>query len=167
MSSEPAWYATVSNAPNLERILARSSGSKVFDESILQILDLLPIEQRQGFAQMWQVYCDRRFGGTERPKASIRPPPAGAVLDLASLEPCPGDSSLRHELLDKLVVLQLNGGLGLTMGCKGPKSGIEVRQDMSLLDMIVRQVEYTNTAFGVDVPLVLMNSFNTHEETVK
>ena len=37
---------------------------------------------------------------------------------------------------------------------------------MSFLDMIVRQVEYTNTAFGADVPLVLMNSFNTHEETV-
>ena len=63
-------------------------------------------------------------------------------------------------------MLRLNGGLGLSMGCKGPKSGIEVRQDMSFLDMIVRQVEYTNTAFGADVPLVLMNSFNTHEETV-
>ena len=31
--------------------------------------------------------------------------------------------------------------------------------------MLLRQVELLNTKYGVDVPLVLMNSFNTHEET--
>lgn len=48
--------------------------------------------------------------------------------------------ALRHELLDKLVVVKLNGGLGTTMGCTLPKSAIEVRQDLSFLDMTVRQV---------------------------
>lgn len=75
--------------------------------------------------------------------------------------------NLKHELLDKLVILKLNGGLGTTLGCEGPKSAIEVRQDMSFLDLTVRQVEYLNSLYGVDVPLVLMNSFNTHEETVR
>ncbi|ETI39877.1 hypothetical protein, variant 3 [Phytophthora nicotianae CJ01A1] len=65
------------------------------------------------------------------------------------------------------VILKLNGGLGTTLGCEGPKSAIEVRQDLSFLDLTVRQVEYLNSVYGVDVPLVLMNSFNTHEETVR
>ena len=31
----------------------------------------------------------------------------------------------------------------------------------------VRQVEYLNHKFGVDVPLILMNSFETDEETCR
>jgi hypothetical protein len=30
---------------------------------------------------------------------------------------------------------------------------------MTFLDLTVRQVEYLNTKYGVDVPLILMNSF--------
>mmetsp|Transcript_5211 Transcript_5211/g.9386 ORF Transcript_5211/g.9386 Transcript_5211/m.9386 type:complete len:574 (-) Transcript_5211:420-2141(-) len=82
-----------------------------------------------------------------------------------SLPPCPDDSNLTHELLNKLAILRLNGGLGTSMGCKGPKSGIEVRNSQSFLDMAVHQVEYLNTKHGVDVPLVLMNSIHTDEET--
>lgn len=59
--------------------------------------------------------------------------------------------------------MKLNGGLGSTMGCNLPKSAIEVRQEMSFLDMTVRQVEYLNSLYGVDVPLILMNSFKTDE----
>jgi UTP--glucose-1-phosphate uridylyltransferase len=40
--------------------------------------------------------------------------------------PTSQDAGLHHELLDKLVILKLNGGLGTTMGCVGPKTGIEV-----------------------------------------
>ena len=43
--------------------------------------------------------------------------------------------------LDKLAVLKLNGGLGTTMGCVGPKSAIEVRDGMTFLDLTVRQIE--------------------------
>ena len=31
----------------------------------------------------------------------------------------PKDPNLIHEMLDKLVILKLNGGLGTTMGCTG------------------------------------------------
>lgn len=31
------------------------------------------------------------------------------------------DPAVTRKLLDKLVVLKLNGGLGTTMGCTGPK----------------------------------------------
>lgn len=43
--------------------------------------------------------------------------------------------------LTKLAVLKLNGGLGTTMGCVGPKSAIEVRDNMTFLDLSVRQIE--------------------------
>ncbi len=44
-------------------------------------------------------------------------------------------------ILNKLAVLKLNGGLGTTMGCVGPKSIIEVREGMTFLDLSVRQIE--------------------------
>jgi UTP--glucose-1-phosphate uridylyltransferase len=53
------------------------------------------------------------------------------------------------------------------MGCEGPKSAIEVRQNLTFLDLTVRQVEYLNNKYGVNIPLVLMNSFNTHDQTLK
>lgn len=71
-------------------------------------------------------------------------------------------------LLSKLAVLKLNGGLGTSMGCKGPKSVIEVRGDTTFLDLIVQQIEHLNNSNpGADVPLLLMNSFNTDAETAK
>ncbi|OMH84409.1 UTP-glucose-1-phosphate uridylyltransferase [Zancudomyces culisetae] len=71
------------------------------------------------------------------------------------------------DILSKLVVLKLNGGLGTTMGCVGPKSAIEVRDGQTFLDLTVQQIEYINTEHNVDVPLILMNSFNTHDDTDK
>ncbi|KAJ3119412.1 UTP-glucose-1-phosphate uridylyltransferase [Physocladia obscura] len=68
--------------------------------------------------------------------------------------------------LSKLAVLKLNGGLGTTMGCVGPKSAIEVRDGMTFLDLTVRQVEYLNSSHNVNVPLILMNSFNTDVDTI-
>jgi UTP--glucose-1-phosphate uridylyltransferase len=70
-------------------------------------------------------------------------------------------------MLNKLVVLKLNGGLGTSMGCKGPKSIISVRSGLTFLDLTVRQIEGLNSQYGSNVPLVLMNSFNTHEDTLK
>uniref|UniRef100_A0A672GPY6 UTP--glucose-1-phosphate uridylyltransferase n=1 Tax=Salarias fasciatus TaxID=181472 RepID=A0A672GPY6_SALFA len=69
--------------------------------------------------------------------------------------------------LDKLVVVKLNGGLGTSMGCKGPKSLISVRNENTFLDLTVQQIEHLNKTYNTDVPLVLMNSFNTDEDTKK
>ena len=70
-------------------------------------------------------------------------------------------------MLDKLVVIKLNGGLGTSMGCSGPKSVIPVRSDLTFLDLTVQQIEYLNKRYSANVPLVLMNSFNTDEDTMK
>lgn len=53
------------------------------------------------------------------------------------------------------------------MGCTGPKSVIPVRNDLTFLDLTVQQIEKLNKTYDADVPLVLMNSFNTHEDTLK
>ena len=53
-------------------------------------------------------------------------------------------ATTRGQLLDKLVVLKLNGGLGTSMGCVGPKSLISVRNDATFLDLTVQQIEVCN-----------------------
>jgi len=83
------------------------------------------------------------------------------------MTPVSQDVAETKNLLDKLVVLKLNGGLGTTMGCTGPKSVIEVRDGLTFLDLIVIQIENLNNKYGCKVPLVLMNSFNTHDDTHK
>ncbi len=88
------------------------------------------------------------------------PPGKEQVVDYSSLA-----NSESVEYLNKLAVLKLNGGLGTSMGCVGPKSVIEVRDGMSFLDLSVRQIEYLNRTYNVNVPFVLMNSFNTDSDT--
>ena len=43
-------------------------------------------------------------------------------------------------MLKKLAVVKLNGGLGTSMGYKGPKSIIPIRNDLTFLDLTVQQV---------------------------
>ncbi|KAJ8248068.1 hypothetical protein GJAV_G00237900 [Gymnothorax javanicus] len=69
--------------------------------------------------------------------------------------------------LNKLAVVKLNGGLGTSMGCKGPKSLISVRSENTFLDLTVHQIQHLNKTYNTDVPLILMNSFNTDEDTTK
>ena len=44
---------------------------------------------------------------------------------------------------------------------------IPVRSDLTFLDLTVQQIEHLNKKYDADVPLVLMNSFNTDEDTMK
>jgi len=70
------------------------------------------------------------------------------------------------QILNKIAVLKLNGGLGTTMGMGGlPKSALEVRDGMTFLDLSVRQIEHLNEKYKVNVPFILMNSFNTDDDT--
>lgn len=91
--------------------------------------------------------------------------PGGAVQDYGTLELPSAD--VIHTMLSKLVVIKLNGGLGTSMGCHGPKSVIPVRSDLTFLDLTVQQIEHLNKTYKANVPLVLMNSFNTDEDTLK
>jgi UTP--glucose-1-phosphate uridylyltransferase len=86
--------------------------------------------------------------------------------------------------LTRLAVLKVNGGLGTSMGrylkvrapsyltpkhagMAGAKSALEVKDGMTFLDIIVRQIEHLNMDKKVDVPLILMTSFHTVDDTLR
>ena len=68
--------------------------------------------------------------------------------------------------LPRTLVLKLNGGLGTSMGMDGPKSLLPVKDELSFLDISIRQILHLRTATGASVPLLLMNSFATHDASL-
>jgi len=65
------------------------------------------------------------------------------------------------------VVVKLNGGLGTTMGLDRAKSLVPVRDGLSFLDVIATQVKHVRTTLDVALPIVFMNSFATHDDTMQ
>jgi UTP--glucose-1-phosphate uridylyltransferase len=63
------------------------------------------------------------------------------------------------------VVVKLNGGLGTSMGLEAAKSLLEVRDGLSFLDIIARQVLWARKTYGVALPLLFMDSFRTSRDT--
>lgn len=89
--------------------------------------------------------------------------PLGEVQSLADL--AVEESELRSALATS-VVLKLNGGLGTSMGISGPKTALPVRDGLSFLDIIARQVLTLRKEHGVELPLVFMDSFRTQDESL-
>ncbi|KAG8690290.1 UTP-glucose-1-phosphate uridylyltransferase, partial [Ceratobasidium sp. 423] len=120
--------------------------------------------EMHSFFDLFNRYLDVKARNTKIDWDKIKPPPADRVIDYKTLAD-PQEADLK-QYLEKLVVLKLNGGLGTTMGLSGtPKSAIEVREGMTFLDLSVRQIEHLNEKYKVNVPFILMNSFNTDDET--
>jgi UTP--glucose-1-phosphate uridylyltransferase len=69
--------------------------------------------------------------------------------------------------LARVVVIKLNGGLGTGMGLARAKSLLTVRDGLSFLDLIARQVLALRARVGREIPLLLMNSFRTGEDSEK
>lgn len=113
----------------------------------------------------FRKYFDQLLRGRRGmiPESEITPLRDRDLVDLETLPPAPGDEA---KLLKATVVLRLNGGLGTSMGLKGPKGILKVKQDRSFLDIVAEQVKDLNRRGGVITPLVLMNSFSTHRETM-
>jgi UTP--glucose-1-phosphate uridylyltransferase len=92
------------------------------------------------------------------PEAELEP-----LTDLPSSDELPeADGSA----LGQVVVLKLNGGLGTSMGMTKAKSLVEVKDGQTFLDVIVRQVLHLREEYGAQIPLVLMNSFATRDDTL-
>jgi len=128
-------------------------------------LDQISENEKSGFISLVSRYLSGEAEQIEWSK--IQTPTDEVVVPYDTLASPPEDLEETKKLLDKLVVLKLNGGLGTTMGCTGPKSVIEVRNGFTFLDLIVIQIESLNKKYGCSVPLLLMNSFNTHDDTQK
>jgi UTP--glucose-1-phosphate uridylyltransferase len=76
-----------------------------------------------------------------------------------------GPAGVDREALARTVVIKLNGGLGTSMGLETAKSLIEVRPGASFLDLIVRQILALRQRTESSIPLFLMNSFRTANDT--
>jgi len=96
------------------------------------------------------------------PEAGIDP-----AAELPSYASLPASPTADLDLLAKTVVIKLNGGLGTGMGLQGPKSLLPVRDDVTFLDLIVRQILDLRRSTASRVRLLLMNSFSTSGDTLE
>ncbi|KZT67151.1 UTP--glucose-1-phosphate uridylyltransferase [Daedalea quercina L-15889] len=118
--------------------------------------------EMQSFFHLFTRYLAEKAESKELVWDNIKSPGADQIVPYDQLPTNSDPTNLR-----KLAVLKVNGGLGTSMGMTGAKSALEVKDDMTFLDLTVRQIEHLNTAHKVDVPLILMTSFNTHEDTLR
>ncbi len=89
-----------------------------------------------------------------------------AELPCADALPVP-DQTVLIPLLRQTVVIKLNGGLGTGMGLEKAKSLLPVREGLSFLDLIARQILHLRQSTGGgSVPrFLLMNSFSTSADS--
>lgn len=90
-----------------------------------------------------------------------------AVAELPDADELPEDDEGARAALERTVVIKLNGGLGTSMGMTAPKSLLEVKDGLTFLDVVVRQVLDLRRRTGACLPLVLMNSFATRDATLE
>lgn len=88
------------------------------------------------------------------------------LVDPPHLDDLAPDDEQVREALSSTAVIKLNGGLGTSMGMDRAKSLLPVRGDRTFLDVIVEQVRWLRSAYDVRLPLVLMDSFRTRDDTL-
>jgi UTP--glucose-1-phosphate uridylyltransferase len=105
---------------------------------------------------------ERLAGGESgtMPTAELEP-----AADVPMLDELPADDDA--SALEQLVIIKLNGGLATTMGLRSPKSLVQARDGRSFLDMIIGQTLALRERHGVRLPLLLMDSEATREETLR
>jgi UTP--glucose-1-phosphate uridylyltransferase len=114
--------------------------------------------------QNFRHYYERLASGETGTIPEDEIEPATDLPSAADL-PEPGDDG--KEALERAVVIRLNGGLGTSMGMTAAKSLLEVKDGLTFLDVIARQVLELREAHGIRLPLVLMHSFRTRAESLR
>ena len=94
------------------------------------------------------------------PEASIQP-----VATLPRYEEV-GSAAPDSALLAQTAVLKLNGGLGTSMGLESPKSLLPVKEGMTFLDLIAKQIGHLRATHKTSLRFLLMNSLSTSEATL-
>ena len=107
-------------------------------------------------------YAELEAGAT----GVIREETIEPLLDLPFLSQVTIDDDAARDALAKTVVIKLNGGLGTSMGMDTAKSLLPVRDGKTFLDLIVGQVRHARATYGVTLPLVLINSFRTRDDSL-
>lgn len=115
------------------------------ERELENLIQTSPEEKRDGFKEEMRSFSSLfgRFLQEDGPSVDwnrIEKLPEGAVKEYSGLQ-TPSNNEEIRAMLNKLVVVKLNGGLGTSMGCHGPKSVIPVRNDLTFLDLTVQQIE--------------------------
>lgn len=106
-------------------------------------------------------YEQLRSGATGMiPEADVEP-----LTDVVRAADLNVDSAIQRDAAAVTAIIKLNGGLGTSMGMHRAKSLLHVRDDRTFLDMIVGQVQAVRRDLGVSLPLLLMDSFRTRDDT--
>lgn len=118
-----------------------------------KLTETAPTDKKEAFREEMASFAALfgRFLQEDGPSVAwnrIEKLPDGAVKDYSGLS-TPTDKEQIRAMLNKLVVVKLNGGLGTSMGCHGPKSVIPVRNDLTFLDLTVQQIEVSFTIIAL------------------
>jgi UTP--glucose-1-phosphate uridylyltransferase len=106
----------------------------------------------------FKYYYEKLAAGSTGLIAEDEIAPVDALPDLETL---PAELATKgRAALSRTVLLKLNGGLGTSMGLEKAKSLLTVKDGYTFLDVVARQ------ALAARVPLVLMNSYNTHDDSL-
>src|SRR5918995_1548241 len=142
-------------ASRLAAAMARVEGVAVLNDVVLNQVLLRFDDDDERTARVIEQLESGETGML--PEDSIEP-----VEEVTDFEDLPEEDGP----LDRAVVLKLNGGLGTSMGVTQAKSLIEAKDGLTFLDVVARQVEALRERAGAAVPLVLMNSFHTREDSL-
>lgn len=132
--------------------------------------DFAPFEAKMRAAELpdlairtFRHYYEQLVAGSRGALSEREIGPVGSVpgLDAVAGERRSGLSELR-----RTVVIKLNGGLGTSMGMTRAKSLLRVKGGLTFLDVIARQVLGLRREAGAAVPLLLMNSFRTRDDSL-
>lgn len=88
------------------------------------------------------------------------------VIDPPLLAEVVIDEARAREAFARTAMIKLNGGLGTSMGMDRAKSLLPVRAGQTFLDVVIDQVRHARREHGVRLPLILMDSFRTSEQSL-
>jgi len=88
------------------------------------------------------------------------------VESLPDAEALSGTTGVGADALRRTVVVKLNGGLGTSMGMTRAKSLLPVKNGLSFLEITARQILHHRRVHGAPIPLLLMNSFRTRDDSL-
>jgi UTP--glucose-1-phosphate uridylyltransferase len=116
--------------------------------------------QPDGAIRSFSFAYERLVGGAQTLLASSELEPVRDVTELDALPA--GDGALAA-----VAVIKLNGGLATTMGLRSPKSLVQARDGRSFLDIIVAQTLALRGQLEIRLPLLLMDSEATQDDTLR
>ena len=113
--------------------------------------------------ETFRHYWQQLRGGTTGlvPEAEIEP-----VDALPHAQELPDHGAAGRAALGATVIVKLNGGLGTSMGMTRAKSLLPVKGERCFLDIVAEQVLAMRTHSDARLPLVLMNSFRTRDDSL-